>query len=185
MRHVIKFLIAAIAGLILAITIAACSETNRVTTQESTVISVKLTNAADTGDTVGTVTLEDTEYGLLLTPNLQGLAAGMHGFHIHENPACGPGDKEGRTVPGLAAGGHFDPDSTGNHEGPYGVGHLGDLPPLYVDEAGVAAVPVLAPRLTVADVAERSLMIHMNGDNFADAPAPLGGGGARLACGVI
>jgi superoxide dismutase, Cu-Zn family len=28
-------------------------------------------------------------------------------------------------------------------------------------------------------------MIHSGGDNYSDAPAPLGGGGARIACGVI
>jgi len=28
-------------------------------------------------------------------------------------------------------------------------------------------------------------MIHAGGDNYADQPAPLGGGGARVACGVI
>ncbi|HPY41396.1 MAG TPA: superoxide dismutase [Cu-Zn] SodC2, partial [Thiolinea sp.] len=28
-------------------------------------------------------------------------------------------------------------------------------------------------------------MIHMGGDNHADHPAPLGGGGARMVCGVI
>jgi Cu-Zn family superoxide dismutase len=28
-------------------------------------------------------------------------------------------------------------------------------------------------------------MIHAGGDNYADQPAPLGGGGARIACGVI
>jgi hypothetical protein len=28
-------------------------------------------------------------------------------------------------------------------------------------------------------------MIHEGGDNYADAPKPLGGGGARIACGVI
>lgn len=30
-----------------------------------------------------------------------------------------------------------------------------------------------------------ALIIHAGGDNYSDAPAPLGGGGARLACGVI
>ncbi|MGF1522520.1 MAG: superoxide dismutase [Cu-Zn] SodC [Leptolyngbyaceae cyanobacterium] len=185
MRNVIQLLIAAIAGLVLATTIAACSNTTAVTPQSTAVVAVNLTNAAGLGDAVGTVTLEDTEYGLLLTPDLTGLSAGLHGFHVHENSDCGPGEKEGRTVPGLAAGGHFDPDSTGNHEGPYAVGHLGDLPPLYVDEEGIASVPVLAPRLTVTDVVQRSLMVHAEGDNFADEPAPLGGGGARLACGVI
>jgi superoxide dismutase, Cu-Zn family len=31
----------------------------------------------------------------------------------------------------------------------------------------------------------RSIMIHAGGDNYSDTPAPLGGGGARTACGVI
>ena len=28
-------------------------------------------------------------------------------------------------------------------------------------------------------------MIHVGGDNYSDMPLPLGGGGARIACGVI
>lgn len=28
-------------------------------------------------------------------------------------------------------------------------------------------------------------MIHAVGDNYSDTPAPLGSGGARIACGVI
>jgi superoxide dismutase, Cu-Zn family len=28
-------------------------------------------------------------------------------------------------------------------------------------------------------------MIHAGGDNYSDTPAPLDGGGARIACGVI
>ena len=35
------------------------------------------------------------------------------------------------------------------------------------------------------DVSGRALMIHEGGDNYADEPKPLGGGGARIACGVI
>lgn len=148
-------------------------------------VAVNLTDVAGIGDAVGVILLEDTEYGLLLTPALLGLTPGMHGFHIHQNPACGPAEKEGRMVPGLAAGGHFDPDGTGTHQGPYKEGHLGDLPSLYVDAEGIAKTPVLAPRLTVAAVSERSLMIHANGDNFSDTPVALGGGGPREACGII
>lgn len=51
-------------------------------------------------------------------------------------------------------------------------------------DAGNASQPMLAPRLKMADMAGRSLMIHIGGDNHADLPAPLGGGGARVACGV-
>ncbi len=134
---------------------------------------------------IGQVILKDTEYGLLLSPELSNLTPGIHGFHIHANPSCEPGEKDGATFAGLAAGGHYDPEETGKHEGPYGEGHLGDLPPLYVDAEGNAAVPMLAPRLTVADVQNRSLMVHLQGDNFSDTPSPLGGGGPRIACGVI
>ncbi len=134
---------------------------------------------------IGTVKLQDTRYGLLLTPNLEDLEPGVHGFHVHENPSCAPGIRNGKKVAALAAGGHFDPRRTGKHEGPYGRGHLGDLPPLFVTEDGVANIPVLAPRLRLFKVRNRSLMIHMNGDNFSDTPEALGGGGARIACGVI
>ncbi|MGK7873203.1 MAG: superoxide dismutase [Cu-Zn] SodC [Xenococcaceae cyanobacterium] len=148
-------------------------------------IKMYLTDVDGIGEEIGSIKAEDTEYGLLLTPNLSELTPGVHGFHVHQNPDCGPGEKEGKIVPGLAAGGHYDPDNTGRHEGPYGDGHLGDLPPLIVDAEGVATLPVLAPRLKVSDLTGRSLMIHMHGDNYSDTPKPLGGGGARLACGVI
>jgi Cu-Zn family superoxide dismutase len=28
-------------------------------------------------------------------------------------------------------------------------------------------------------------VIHGGGDNYSDSPQPLGGGGARVACGVV
>ena len=152
---------------------------------EAVTIEVFAATASGPGPAVGTIAVEDTPYGALFTPDLTGLAPGLHGFHVHENPDCGPGEKDGAMVPGLAAGGHYDPAGTGRHEGPYGEGHLGDLPPLYVDGDGRATLPVLAPRLKAADLKGRSLMIHAGGDNYADHPAKLGGGGARVACGVV
>jgi Cu-Zn family superoxide dismutase len=44
---------------------------------------------------------------------------------------------------------------------------------------------VTATRLTLKEVRGRSIMIHEGGDNYSDQPKPLGGGGARIACGVI
>ena len=137
------------------------------------------------GKTIGTVTAADNQYGLLLTPRLTGLVPGIHGFHVHQNADCGHVMKDGKGQPGMAAGGHYDPGKTDRHEGPYGQGHLGDLPPLFVTADGKAETPVLAPRLRTADLKGRSLMIHAGGDNYADVPEKLGGGGARVACGVI
>lgn len=85
----------------------------------------------------------------------------------------------------LAAGGHYDPAGTGKHEGYEGQGHIGDLPVLTVAADGNASTDVAAPRLKMSDVKSRSLMIHAGGDNYSDLPAPLGGGGARIACGVV
>lgn len=137
------------------------------------------------GGTVGEVVVSESPYGLVFTPALSGVAPGLHGFHVHENPSCAPLEKDGKLVPALTAGGHYDPAGTKRHGTPWGDGHLGDLPALYVDNSGNASYPVLAPRLKMADLKGRSLMVHVGGDNHADHPAPLGGGGARLICGVI
>ncbi len=138
------------------------------------------------GAAVGNVAVSETAYGLVFTPVLTGLTPGLHGFHVHQNPSCDAAEKDGAVVAAGAAGGHYDPSGSNVHGTPWGNGHLGDLPPLFVDTDGKAAQPVLAPRLKKLDELKgRSLMVHAGGDNHADHPAPLGGGGARVACGVI
>lgn len=135
---------------------------------------------------IGEVAVNPSDYGLVFTPALQGLEPGLHGFHIHEAPSCEPSEQDGKMVPAGAAKGHWDPENTGQHGEPWGKGHLGDLPPLYVAENGEATQPVLAPRLkNIDDLRGHSLMVHEGGDNHSDHPKPLGGGGARVACGVI
>lgn len=118
-------------------------------------IPMYLTNESNTQ--VGTITATDTKYGLMFTPNLSNLSpdmkAGVHGFHVHENPSCAKN--------GMAAGGHFDPKNTKHHMGPYNDnGHLGDLPALTINAEGDITVPVVAPRLKVKDILGHSLMIH-------------------------
>lgn len=148
-------------------------------------IEMKAVDANGEGAVVGTVTANQNRYGVVFTPKLSALAPGIHGFHVHENPSCAPKEKDGTPVAALAAGGHYDPKKTGRHEGPWGKGHLGDLPALYVDAQGKGEYPVLAPRLKLSDLKGRALMLHAGGDNHADHPQPLGGGAARIACGVI
>jgi len=152
---------------------------------EEVTVSVELVQADGVGKEIGTAVLTDSPYGLIVTPRLSGLPPGVHGFHVHQHPDCGPAKEGEKMVPALAAAGHFDPQGTGKHEGPYGKGHLGDLPVLYVDREGRATLPVLAPRLNVRDVKDHSLMIHAGGDNYSDQPEQLGGGGPRIACGVV
>jgi Cu-Zn family superoxide dismutase len=152
--------------------------------EEIITVEMKVALESGAGATLGFIKAVQTPFGVLLTPDLAGLTPGIHGFHVHLNPDCSPKEQEGKKVPALAAGGHYDPGNTGRHEGPYGNGHLGDLPALYVGMDGKASYPVLAPRLKLADIKGRSLMIHAGGDNHADHPQKLGGGGARIACGV-
>lgn len=152
---------------------------------EELTIALQSVDAKGTGADIGSVIARENPYGVVFAPRLSGLAPGVHGFHVHENPSCGPKEKDGKQVAALAAGGHFDPKKTGRHAGPWGEGHLGDLPVLYVDAQGKAEHAVLAPRLKLADLKGRSLMVHAGGDNHADHPDPLGGGAARVACGVI
>lgn len=148
-------------------------------------IPMHLVNDQGMGEAIGVITVTDTAYGLLLTPQLTQLPQGIHGFHVHQNADCGHMMTAGKSMAAGAAGGHYDPAMTGKHEGPYGSGHLGDLPFLYADKDGKATASVLAPRLKVSDLQGRSLMIHVGGDNYSDVPEKLGGGGGRLACGVV
>jgi len=137
------------------------------------------------GQSLGNITLSENEHGVTFTPNLKGLTPGQHGFHVHQFASCEPKDKGEKVVPAGAAGGHLDPTSNQHHDSPWADGHLGDLPALYVNKSGEAKTPVLAPRLTLKKVDQRALMIHEGNDNYADKPKPLGGGGDRVACGVI
>ncbi len=148
------------------------------------IVTMNKIDANGIGETLGALTLEDTPQGLKITSQLVGLPPGPHGMHIHANPSCGAADLNGQKTAGLAAGGHFDPAATGKHLGPAGAGHKGDLPVLTVAADGKANTVLTAPHLTVADAKGHAIVIHAGGDNFSDQPAPLGGGGGRIACGI-
>jgi len=60
------------------------------------------------------------------------------------------------------------------------------VPPYGTGQNAVgAAVEYAVLHLKVKDLKGRAVMVHAGGDNFSDQPAALGGGGARVACGVI
>lgn len=136
---------------------------------------------------IGRIVVTDyDDDGVVFTPDLKGLTPGIHGFHIHQNGDCSPSVIDGENVLGGGAGGHFDPEQTGKHSFPWSEeGHQGDLPTLFVDDSGKATHPVFAPELELDDIGGRAIMIHANGDNYSDSPKSLGGGGERVACGVI
>lgn len=98
---------------------------------------------------------------------------GPHGFHIHEFGACEVADP---TDPFQAAGEHWNPDNQ-----PHG-NHAGDFPVLFSNN-GVAMTTFYTNRFRPADAVGKSVLIHLNPDDYRSQPA--GDAGKRLACGVI
>jgi Cu-Zn family superoxide dismutase len=157
-----------------------------VAAKKTLTVPVTLISATGAGESVGSIDISEDKKGIVLKAKLKGLPPGEHGFHLHENGTCDPAPKDGVATAGHAAGAHYDPAATKAHKGPAGGGHKGDLPKLDITKAGKPKQSTMKVEgLTLADVAGRSVMIHEGGDNYSDTPAPLGGGGARIACGVI
>ena len=151
-------------------------------------VQVHKLSAEGIGASVGTITFKDSHHGMTVTPNLHSLPPGNHAFHIHENPDCGPGLKDGKMVAGLKAGGHYDPSGAG-HGHKHGHGHgghgmvpHGDLPDITADAGGTATKAVMSDKLKLAQIQGRSIMVHRYGTNDPGKPK---GGGPRFACGVI
>jgi len=142
-------------------------------------IQMQMTATDGTGKKIGTfnagnIVIEvggKPELALLLKPNLKSLPPGPHALHLHTNPNCGPGEKNGEMVAGLGAGGHLFLTREGKTYG----SHLGDLPDLFVAADGTAREDIVASRLSMADLLDRSIMIHASGNDASP----------RLACGVI
>jgi Cu/Zn superoxide dismutase len=146
-------------------------------------VNVRLTSLKGTGDLIGTITVGNTEIvvagrkeaALFIRPNLKGLRPGSYAFQVHEHANCDSALKDGEHVPGLGAGLPLWLSGTDLQAGAVLASYLGKLPHLEVDAAGTATKPVVAARLTLADVANRSLMINASEDARS----------ARLACGRL
>lgn len=154
------------------------------TTSAVKTVDIHAVSATGIEQKIGTVNLQDSPQGLVIQTNLTQLTPGEHGFHIHEKGSCEPAEKDGKMGAALAAGSHFNPQQAPHHGTPT-TGHLGDLPLLAVDSNGNANTSSVAPRLKLADIQGLAIMVHAGGDNYSDTPKALGGGGDRVACGVI
>jgi superoxide dismutase, Cu-Zn family len=154
--------------------------------QAAYTVRMHLVDADGVGKSIGQVTISETEYGTLFTPELKDLPPGSLGFHVHQKPNCEPAEKNGAKEPAQAAGEHYDPEKTKKHGGPWkDESHRGDLPTLNVADNGKATQPILAPRLKLDEVKNKSLVIHAGGDTYSDRPEPAGGSGKRIACGIV
>ncbi len=163
--------------------------------QDQTPLNIAVHRISPNGvdERIGEIVAEASGGQVVLKPQLVGLEPGTHAFHVHENPSCEPGEKDGVMVAGLAAGGHFDPHGAmkeHGHDDHSGHDHTdlekpaGDLPELVVDEDGVARKPIDVATLILDQLQGRAIMIHAQSENPADSSLAKGGGG-RIACGVV
>jgi Cu-Zn family superoxide dismutase len=146
-------------------------------------IDINKVSEAGVGEKIGTIAIFEDKEGTTFKVAVGSIPAGRHGFHVHEKGDCGAAKKDGKTEAGGAAGPHYDPGGKKSHRGPQGDGHLGDLPALTANATGINE-SVVAPKVRLADVLGRSLVIHEAGDNYTDNPEN-GGGKGRIACGVV
>jgi len=149
--------------------------------EEPTVAAMKLADGTD----VGTISLTQTEHGVVVAVAVKGLPAGRHGLHIHTAGACAPDF--------MAAGGHFNPAGTEHGFHAPGGYHAGDLPNLDVAADGTATAEFFVPGLTIHGPASEALpyalhdadgaaiMIHAATDDYKT----MASSGGRQACGVI
>ncbi|MNG48873.1 Superoxide dismutase [Cu-Zn] precursor [compost metagenome] len=163
---------------------AGCANTPMSSSSNQHRVIVHAVSAQGVGQAIGSIQFKDSPAGLVINTNLSDLPPGPHGFHIHEKGSCDPAEKDGKMGAAIAAGGHFNPNQAPHHGTPK-TGHLGDLPILNVDAKGQAKTSLIAPRLKLADIHGLAVMVHAGSDNYADQPKPLGGGGERIACGLI
>jgi superoxide dismutase, Cu-Zn family len=147
-------------------------------------LKVELKNS--TGGSAGTATLTAAPNGVLVHVEAKGLAPGWHGMHFHEVGDC---SKPGFT----SAGAHIHSQASVVHGllNPDG-NDSGDLPNLYASADGTAMVEVFSTyvsfegsttRPALLDKDGSALVIHASPDDYKTQP--IGGAGARIACGVI
>lgn len=134
------------------------------------------------GQTIGTANLLDGPNGEMIRIEIApgGLAPGWHGLHLHAVGDCSD------TGEFKKSGGHH-----GKIEGGHGLlnpngPEAGDLPNLWAaadGSAGYEAFTRLTALDSLLDEDGSALIIHEGEDDHLTQP--IGGAGARVACGVI
>ncbi|MGE5431334.1 MAG: superoxide dismutase family protein [Syntrophomonadaceae bacterium] len=149
------------------------------TQDEEITKAVAVVHPTQGGNVKGVVTFTKDGDNIKVVADLEGLAPGRHGFHIHQF-----GDE---TAPdGKSAGDHFNP-SNQRHGGPTDMQHhLGDMGNIEAESDGKAHLEMTISGVSFSganSIIGRSVVVHEKEDDMMSQPA--GNAGARLAIGVI
>lgn len=136
------------------------------------------------GKPLGTVVLQETPAGVLVSADVKGLPAGDHGFHFHQKGLCDTATKFDSSAGHFAGGEHQHGYLVAN--GPHG----GDMPNQHVGADGVLKTQILNTGVTLSpgprslfDADGTALVIHAAADDYTSQPS--GNAGGRIACAVI
>lgn len=129
--------------------------------------------------TKGIVHFTQEPSGVRITAEIENMAPGEHGFHIHEFGDCGCDGA-------VCAGAHFNPTKM-PHAGPENPKrHVGDLGNIIANQSGSGSYSFLDSHLALNgpySIIGRTVIIHEKKDDLTSQPT--GDAGARIGCGVI
>jgi Cu-Zn family superoxide dismutase len=131
------------------------------------------------GTQAGRVIATASEGGVMIALNVEGLAPGEHGAHVHMTGSCEP--------PAFgSAGGHWNPaDAQHGLENPAGP-HAGDMPNVAVGSDGTGTLGYTLQGGTfdsLLDADGAAFVVHAKPDDQTTDPS--GNSGDRIACGVF
>lgn len=135
------------------------------------------------GEDLGEARFQQTPTGLVIDVEVKGLTPGWHGMHIHEKGLC--------EAPGFtSAGAHVQHGDAPREHGYLTMsgGEAGDLPNIWVGADGTGKAQAYTTRLSLGpdslwDADTAAIVIHAARDDHYTQP--IGGSGARVACGVV
>ncbi|HZI64468.1 MAG TPA: superoxide dismutase family protein [Thermoanaerobaculia bacterium] len=128
----------------------------------------------------GTVTFTQEGDAVRVDARFQGVAAGTHGFHLHETGDCSAADF-------TSAGAHFNPGAASHGAPTDATRHAGDLGNIEIAADGTGSLSLSTSLLTVApgpnSAVGKAVILHEKADDFKTQPT--GDAGGRIACGVV
>jgi len=169
----------ALLTVVVVLTLAGCGGGEGHKSASTTTKAIAVLNPTEGNTVQGVVSFTKTDKGIHIQAGIEGLAPGLHGFHIHEYGDCSSPDA-------ASAGGHFNPGKMPHGAPNAEKHHAGDLGNIGADGAGAARLEVVAKGISFdgADsIIGRAMIVHASPDDFTTQPT--GNAGARIACGVI